>query len=133
VVLAGFERFFALFIEHFAGHFPLWVAPTQAVVIPVSEPLHRYGSWVHRQLTEAGIRSALDDRSETVSHKVRDAEKQHVPLILVVGKREEAAQSVTLRRAGRQCTLPVSQLVEQSLQEIREKRLPPRAETNSNK
>lgn len=128
VVLAGLDRFFGLLIEHYAGHFPLWLAPVQARVLPVSERVQDYAETVHRKLVDSGIRSELDARSDTVSYRVRDAEVQRVPLIVVVGPREQEQETVTLRRCGQQRTLSLAAFIAQTQEEIMEKKTAPEAE-----
>jgi len=128
VVLAGFDRFFGLLIEHYAGHFPLWLAPVQVKVLPVSERAHEYAEKVQQALAEAGIRSQLDESSETVSYRVRASEMERVPLIVVVGPREAEKGTVTVRRCGKQQTLPLSEFLQATLEEIMSKRLGPEVE-----
>ncbi|HYO83559.1 MAG TPA: threonine--tRNA ligase, partial [Bryobacteraceae bacterium] len=91
------ERFFGILVEHYAGAFPVWLAPVQAVVMPITDKQTDYAAQVHRQLVEAGIRSTLDDRSEKVNLKIREAQLQKVPYMLVVGAREAEAGSVAVR------------------------------------
>ncbi len=128
VVLAGFDRFFGLLIEHYAGHFPLWLAPVQATVLPVSERVQEYAQSVHCDLVQAGIRCQLDARSDTVSYRVRDAELRRVPLIAVVGPREQQEQTVTVRRRGQQRTISLVSFIQETQEEIMQKRLMPEAE-----
>ena len=100
-LFGSFERFIGILIEHFAGVFPLWLAPVQAIVLPISESQHEYAVQVRDALLEAGLRATLDDRDEKVGRKIRDAEEQKVPAMLVVGEREAEAGEVSLRRHGR--------------------------------
>jgi threonyl-tRNA synthetase len=97
-LLGSFERFIGILIEHYAGEFPLWLAPLQAAVLPVADRHNAYGEGVAGRLREAGLRVELDDRSESVGRKIRDAELRKVPYMLVVGDREQAAGEVALRR-----------------------------------
>ena len=92
------ERFFGTLVEHYAGAFPLWLAPVQAVVMPITDRQLEYARKVHARLQEAGLRSHLDDRKEKVNLKIRDAQMQKVPYMLVVGDREAEAQSVAVRQ-----------------------------------
>jgi threonyl-tRNA synthetase len=96
-LLGSLERFFGVLIEHYAGAFPLWLAPVQAVVIPVAERHHEYGQAVAGRLRALGVRVALDDRSEKMGYKIREAQVQKVPYMLVVGDKEIAAGSVSVR------------------------------------
>jgi threonyl-tRNA synthetase len=96
-LLGSLERFFGVLIEHYAGAFPLWLAPTQAVVIPVAERHQAYGRAVADGLRARGVRVTVDDRSEKMNYKIREAQVQKVPYMLVVGDREEAARTVSVR------------------------------------
>ena len=91
------ERFFGTLIEHYAGAFPLWLAPVQMVVMPITDRQQEYAKTVHARLQEAGFRSHLDDRKEKVNLKIREAQLQKVPYMLVVGDREAESQSVSVR------------------------------------
>jgi len=91
------ERFFGVLIEHYAGAFPLWLAPVQAVVIPVAERHQQYGRAVAQALRGRGVRVSIDDRSEKMNYKIREAQVQKVPYMLVVGDREAAARTVSVR------------------------------------
>ncbi|MEQ1884535.1 MAG: threonine--tRNA ligase [Bryobacteraceae bacterium] len=91
------ERFFGILIEHYAGAFPLWLAPVQTVVMPITDRQLEYAQKVQAQLEAAGIRSHLDDRKEKVNLKIRDAQLQKVPYMLVVGDREAEAGTVAVR------------------------------------
>ena len=97
-LLGSLERFFGVLIEHYAGAFPLWLAPVQVIVAPITDNQHDYARQVHEQLLAAGIRSVLDDRSEKVGYKIREAEVQKVPYMLVLGKKEVEAQTVSVRK-----------------------------------
>jgi threonyl-tRNA synthetase len=91
------ERFFALLIEHHAGALPVWLAPTQAVVIPVTERNLDYAREVSGELAAAGFRTEVDGRPERMNAKIRDAQLQKIPYMLVVGNREEEARGVSVR------------------------------------
>lgn len=96
------ERFFPILVEHYAGAFPVWLSPVQAVVIPVSEKYTKYGQEVEEKLKEAGIRVELDSRDETMQAKIRDAQLQKVPYMLIVGEKERKARTVSERgRSGK--------------------------------
>jgi threonyl-tRNA synthetase len=97
-LLGSFERFIGILIEHYAGEFPLWLAPVQAAVLPIADRHLDYAGRVARELREAGLRVEVDGRTESVSRKVRDAEVRKVPYMLVVGDAEQAAGRVALRR-----------------------------------
>src|SRR5499427_8191409 len=96
-ILGSFERFIAILIEHFAGAFPLWLAPVQAVVLPISDRHLAYGQSVLDELRRAGLRAELDDRQEKIGFKIREAQLQKIPYMLVVGDRESAEGTVSAR------------------------------------
>ena len=91
------ERFFGIVLEHYAGAFPVWLAPVQASVMPITDRNLDYARQVTARLSEAGLRVELDDRSEKVNLKIREAQLQKVPYMLVVGDREAAAGTVSVR------------------------------------
>jgi threonyl-tRNA synthetase len=97
-MMGSVERFLAILIEQTAGAFPLWLAPVQALVLPVSEKFAEYGAKVRQALAEAGVRAELDDRNEKLGYRIREAQLQKVPYMLVVGAREEQDGTVSVRR-----------------------------------
>jgi threonyl-tRNA synthetase len=101
-LLGSFERFIGILIEHYGGEFPVWLTPTQAIVLPIADRHLEYATAVNARLIEAGVRSELDDRTESVGRKIRDAELRKIPYMLVVGDREAEAEKVSVRehRAG---------------------------------
>jgi threonyl-tRNA synthetase len=100
-IFGSFERFIAILIEHYAGAFPLWLAPIQAVVVPISDRHLDYAASVRDRLKAAGFRTDLDARQEKIGYKIREAQLQKVPYMLVVGDRESAEGTVSVRtRAG---------------------------------
>ncbi len=100
-ILGSFERFMMTLIEHFAGAFPLWLAPEQVRVIPVSDKFGEYAKSVHEKLHKLGVRVKLDDDSESLGKRIRNAEKLKVPVIMVVGEKEQESDSVSIRRHGK--------------------------------
>ncbi|MBI3110153.1 MAG: threonine--tRNA ligase [Ignavibacteriales bacterium] len=92
------ERFVGILIEHFAGEFPLWLAPVQAVVLPITDAYLEYAKQVCGQLTEAGVRCELDERNEKIGYKIRDSETKKVPFMLVVGEKEMQGNTVAVRQ-----------------------------------
>jgi threonyl-tRNA synthetase len=96
-LLGSMERFAGILIEHYAGRFPVWLAPVQAIVLPVSDRHNEYATRVATELREAGVRIETDDRSESVGKKIRDAELGRYPYMLVVGDREQEAGGVAVR------------------------------------
>ncbi len=121
--LGSVERFLGVYIEHTQGVFPVWIAPVQAIVIPISEKNNEYGKKVIGQLKEAGIRVELDDRSETMQSKIRDAQVQKIPFMLVVGGREEEAKQVAVRtREGKNLgVISLNDFLEQLKQTVESK------------
>jgi threonyl-tRNA synthetase len=110
-LLGSFERFIGILIEHYAGEFPLWLTPVQAIVLPVSDRFNDYAEGVREQLAGEGLRVELDARGESVGRKIRDAELRKIPYMLVVGEREEAAGAVSVRehRGGEEGAVPVAE------------------------
>ncbi len=96
-IYGSLERFMGGLVEHYAGAFPLWLAPVQATVLPITDRTRDYGQGVQRELRAAGLRCDLDDRSEKIGAKIRDAQLKKVPFMLVVGDREAQAGTVAVR------------------------------------
>ncbi|MBU2945081.1 threonine--tRNA ligase [Zobellia uliginosa] len=94
------ERFIALLLEHTGGNFPLWLIPEQAIVLPVSEKHEKYAEKVLKSLENDEIRALVDDRNETVGKKIREAEMNKIPFMLIVGENEEASNTISVRRHG---------------------------------
>ena len=94
------ERFVAVLIEHTAGKFPLWLAPTQAVILPVSEKFNDYARSVVKELKRFDIRAEVDDRNEKVGRKIRDNELKRIPYLLIVGEKEAENEEVSVRKQG---------------------------------
>ncbi len=94
------ERFVAVLLEHTAGKFPLWLAPQQAVILPISEKFNDYAREVQRQLEEADVRVEVDDRNEKIGKKIRDNELKRVPYMLIVGEKEAQEGEVSVRKQG---------------------------------
>ncbi|MBI2405688.1 threonine--tRNA ligase [Candidatus Microgenomates bacterium] len=112
-IFGSFERFIGILIEHYQGAFPLWLSPIQVVVIPVTDRNIEYSQRVVEKLQQEHIRTELDDRAETMQARIRDAELQKVPYILVVGDEEEKGGTVAIRtRGGKEIReLEISELV----------------------
>lgn len=124
-VCGSFERFIAILIEHFAGAFPLWLAPVQATVLPIADRHLAYAREVAAELDKAGLRVEVDDRQEKVNYKIREAQLQKVPYMLVVGDREAAERQVAVRsRAkGDLGARALDQFLTDALAEVRSKAL----------
>ena len=114
-LLGSFERFIGILIEHYAGEFPLWLSPVQAIVLPIADRHAEAAADVLAALAQAGLRAECDDRTESVGRKIRDAELRKVPYMLVVGDREAASDTVAVRehRVGDTGSLPVAEAVAQ--------------------
>ncbi len=92
------ERFIGVLIEHTAGNFPLWLAPVQAVVLPIAEEVHDYAKTIHAALIAAGIRAEIDTRNEKIGRKIREAEIGKIPCMIIVGQKERDSEEISLRR-----------------------------------
>lgn len=97
-IMGSFDRFFAFLIEKYAGAFPLWLAPTQVLIIPIGSSHKKYAKEVYKALTAQNIRVELKDDNETVGKKIRNGEQQKIPYILVVGDKEIKSKSVAVRK-----------------------------------
>jgi threonyl-tRNA synthetase len=91
------ERFFGVAIEHYAGAFPVWLSPVQVKVLPISDKLNAHAEKIVQELKEKNIRVELDDRSESIGKKIREAEMEKVPYMLIIGEKEVEAKSVSVR------------------------------------
>ncbi len=96
-LLGSLERFFGVLIEHYAGAFPVWLSPVQVALIPIADRHVEYANKVAAQLKKAGLRVMVDDRSERMNAKIRDAQNQKIPYMLVIGDKEEENNQVALR------------------------------------
>lgn len=94
------ERFIAILIENCAGDFPLWLAPEQIAILPISEKYHAYAKEVFLEMQENDIRGFVDERDEKIGKKIRDAEVKKIPFMLIVGDKEESEGSVSVRQHG---------------------------------
>ncbi|MGH2994491.1 MAG: His/Gly/Thr/Pro-type tRNA ligase C-terminal domain-containing protein [Solirubrobacterales bacterium] len=114
------ERFAGILIEHHAGRFPLWLAPLQAAILPIADRHGDYAERAAERLRNAGIRSRVDLRSESVGKKIRDAELARAPYMLVVGDREQDAGAASVRHHGEGDlgAMPLEELVERLRVEI---------------
>jgi len=100
-LLGSIERFFGVLIEHYAGNFPLWLAPVQVKILPVTDEMNSYGETVLNRLKEQNIRAELDSRSEKIGHKIRESELQKIPYMLIIGSKEKEAGAVSVRLHGK--------------------------------
>jgi len=122
-IFGSFERFMALLLENYAGAFPLWIAPVQAAVLPIADRHAPYAATVRDRLAAAGLRVELDDRQEKIGYKIREAQLQKVPYMLVVGDREMADGTVSVRSraAGDRGPSTVESFIATALDEVRSK------------
>ena len=122
VIFGSMERFHGILIEHYAGAFPLWLAPNQVTIVPISTDKHAdYAEEVYRKMRAAGIRAELDDRSESMNYKIREALQQHkVPYVCVVGDKEKESNSVAVRKraVGQIGTFNVDDFINKMSEEI---------------
>lgn len=123
-ILGSIERFLGVLIEHYAGAFPLWLSPVQAAVITISEKQNAWAQEAVQKLREAGIRVELHDQNETLGKKIRNAETQKIPYLLVVGDKEVEARSVAVRKRGQgdMGAMPIDTLVSHLQEEVKLKK-----------
>jgi threonyl-tRNA synthetase len=120
-LMGSYERFIGILLEHLAGELPVWLAPVQAIVLPIADRHLDYGRQVQAELLEAGVRPELDDRTESVGRKIRDAELRKIPYMLVVGDRESESREVSVRahRGGDAGGEPVATFAQRVMNESR--------------
>ena len=125
VVLGSIERFIGVITEHFAGKFPLWLSPVQAVILPISERHHAYALQLQRQLEEAGLRVECDVRNEKIGYKIREAQMQQTPYMLVVGDKEaeSGAVSVRHRKDGDLGSMTLAEFIAKAQAEVESKEI----------
>lgn len=123
--LGTHERFIGFLIEHFGGVFPVWLSPVQAAIIPVADAHEKYAKDVRNQLFDAGVRVELMSADETLGKRIRTAEKQRIPYMLVIGDKEKKAKSVSVRnyKTKEQKTLKLTSFIKAITDEIKERRL----------
>ena len=121
-ILGSFERFIGIITEHFAGAFPMWLAPVQVKVLPIADAHHEYAKQVVEKFEAAGIRVELDDRNEKIGYKIREAQLEKVPYMLVIGEKEIEANSVGVRsrKEGDLGAMPVDEFISKARKEIEE-------------
>ena len=125
VIYGSIERFFGILIEHFAGKFPLWMAPVQAILLPINDDLVSHANDVRIILENAGLRTEMDDRTESLNKKVRDAQLDNIPLILTIGDKEKKSKTLSVRTLDGNVRFGVSheEFLEKVLSHIRERKL----------
>jgi threonyl-tRNA synthetase len=119
--MGSYERFIGILLEHLGGELPPWLAPVQAIVLPIADRHLGYGQAVRARLHAAGLRAELDDRTESVGRKIRDAELRKIPYMLVVGDREEESDQVSVRqhRRGDEGSEAIAAFVERLSHEVK--------------
>lgn len=108
VVYGSIERFIGILIEHYAGKFPVWLAPVQTIILPVSEKSNIYAGKIAERLKAASIRCEVDQRDEKVGYKIREAQLEKVPYMVILGQKEEEAGTVSVRDRDSQRTSQMS-------------------------
>ncbi len=122
-IMGSIERYLSILIEHFAGAFPLWLSPVQATILPVGEKFEKYAKKIFGEFEKRGIRTELSDANETLGKRIREAELQKIPYVLVAGEKEEKNETVNVRhyKQGQIGELDINKLLEKIKQEIEEK------------
>lgn len=124
-ILGSVERFMAILLEHYAGALPLWLSPTQVMVLPISDEQNKYAQKVLGELRENNIRAEIDERGESIGKKIRDAEIMKIPVMLIVGKKEVRAGEVSVRdRGGDKGSMSLGEAVEDVVSKIDNKQEP---------
>ncbi len=125
VLLGSLERFMGALLEHYKGELPLWLAPTQVLVIPIKNEQQEYGRKVQQILEDQAFRSEIDQRNETLEKRIRNAELNKIPYVLVVGGREAKSDTVSVRKKGEGDlgAMPVTEFVEKIKQEVSDKKI----------
>jgi threonyl-tRNA synthetase len=122
-LLGSIERFFGILVEHYAGAFPLWLAPVQAVIMPITENQHEFAKDVYNKLRQRGFRVELDSRSESIGTKIKDARNQRIQYMLVIGEREVEAGAIAVRsrREGQLGAISVDETIAKLEEDIAKK------------
>jgi threonyl-tRNA synthetase len=125
VIYGSIERFFGILIEHFAGKFPLWMAPVQTILLPINDDLVSHANDVKVMLENAGLRTEVDSRTESLNKKVRDAQLDNIPLILTIGAKEKKSKTLSVRTLDGNVRFGVSheEFLEKVLSHVRERKL----------
>ena len=123
VIFGSIERFIGILIEHYAGAFPVWLSPVQVKILPISEKQHDYAKKIEEEMKAKGIRAKLDDRSEKIGYKIREAQLEKVPYMVIVGQKEEEENilSVRSRKDGDIGSMETNEFIEKVIKEDKEK------------
>ena len=121
-ILGSFERFIAILTEHFGGEFPFFIAPTQAIIIPIGESQESYAKELRNALLNVGVYTEIDNKNETLNKRIRNAEKQRVPMILILGAKEQEERIIAIRdrREKQQSTMGFDEFIKFSKEKMRE-------------
>ncbi|OGE79111.1 MAG: threonine--tRNA ligase [Candidatus Doudnabacteria bacterium RIFCSPHIGHO2_01_FULL_46_14] len=124
-VMGAIERFISIIIEHFAGAFPLWLSPVQVAILPINDEVVEYSEKIAAELRTAGLRIELDSRNESIGKKIREAEKQKIPYMLIIGKKEMEAETISVRGRGEKDlgSMSLDKFIEKIQKEISEKQI----------
>lgn len=124
-LLGSLERFFGILIEHYGGAFPLWLAPVQVIILPVSDKNHKYSTEIRQKVSENGFRVEVDGRNEGIGRKIRDAENMKIPYILIIGEEEEKEGNISYRihKKGDQGKISIIKFIKE-IERIREEKCP---------
>ena len=127
VIFGSMERFHGILIEHFAGAFPTWLAPTQVAIVPISNEKHAdFAEEVYKKMRAAGIRAKLDDRSESMNYKIRESlQDKKIPYVVVVGDKEMESETLAVRARGigQVGTFKVDDFISKVEEEIKSRRI----------
>lgn len=125
VVLGSIERFIGVITEHFAGKFPLWLSPVQVTILPISERHHEYAAKLKAELEAAGLRVECDTRNEKIGYKIREAQLQQTPYMLVVGDKEAESNTVSPRhrKDGDLGAMSIADFIARTAEEIKTKEI----------
>jgi threonyl-tRNA synthetase len=123
VAFGSIERFIGILIEHYAGKFPVWLAPTQVRILPISDKYNDYANEVKRALFDKGIRVEVDDRAEKTGFKIREAQLDKVPYMIIVGEKEQAEGKISVRSRdnGELGSLDLNEFMDSLLKEVDER------------
>lgn len=121
-ILGSFERFIAILTEHFGGEFPFFIAPTQAIIIPIGESQESYAKELRNALLNVGVYTEIDNKNETLNKRIRNAEKQRVPMVLILGAKEQEERIIAIRdrREKQQSTMGFDEFIKFSKEKMRE-------------
>lgn len=123
VVYGSIERFIGILIEHYVGKFPVWLAPIQVKILPISEKYENYGKLILNTLKSSGVRCEIDNRIEKIGYKIREAQLEKIPYMIIVGEKEEGSNTISLRYrdSGENVTFQLDEFIKTILKEIQKR------------